>query len=239
MRALVVAVALLVPGVASAHVELLEPAARYPREFLKDGPCGHPGNPPGEFTTRVTAGETLVVRWDEFVGHPGHFRIALSMGGDAELVDPSDFDDFYSADNVLLDEIEDPDGRTLHEVEITIPDVSCESCTLQLIQVMTDKPPWGPDGGRDLYYQCADLEIVGGSTEVPGVTAEDGGGAGGDAEGGADDEDGGCAVAGRRRGSAGSAFMLGLLLVAAVQVTRTRRSRYRAGRCAGSPRSPS
>ena len=41
--------------------------------------------------------------------------------------------------------------------QVTLPDVECERCTLQLIQVMTDKAPYGD--GNDLYYQCADLAL--------------------------------------------------------------------------------
>ncbi len=44
---------------------------------------------------------------------------------------------------------------------ITLPNEPCPACTLQLIQVMQDKPPWGD--GNDIYYQCADLVIEAGA----------------------------------------------------------------------------
>ncbi len=148
------------PAAASAHVALEQPAARYSRDYLKDGPCGRADNPPGESVETYAPGETITVRWDEFIDHPGHFRIALSAEGDGAFVDPVAYDDFYSAPNVLADGIEDPGGVQVHEYSLTLPDgLECETCVLQLIQVMTDKPPWGPAGGNELYYQCADIRI--------------------------------------------------------------------------------
>ncbi len=80
------------------------------------------------------------------------------MDGDDDFVDPAGYDDFYTAPGVLVDPIEDkPSG--IYEYEFTLPDVECDNCTLQVIQVMTDKPPWGPEGG-DIYYQCADLALT-------------------------------------------------------------------------------
>jgi Lytic polysaccharide mono-oxygenase, cellulose-degrading len=155
------------PGVASAHVALTDPPARDPRDYVKDGPCGRAGSSPGEVVATFVKGDTITVRWDEFVPHPGHFRLSLSTEGDGAFVDPIDYDDFYPADNVLLDDIEDPDGTSAHAVELTLPEIECDACVLQLIQVMTDKSPWGPDGGNELYYQCADIRIVADASQLP------------------------------------------------------------------------
>ncbi len=156
------AVLLTLASPAAAHVALVEPPARYDSNvYIKDYPCGHPDNPDGAVTRTYEEGSTITVTWDEYIGHPGHFRIALSAEGDAALVDPTDYDDFYVAANVLLDDIPDPDGVSDHSVEITLPaGVTCEKCTLQLLQIMTDKMPWGPAGGNELYYQCADITIT-------------------------------------------------------------------------------
>jgi hypothetical protein len=63
---------------------------------------------------------------------------------------------------VLADRIPDAAGGLTHgEVQVTLPSTACDACTLQLIQVMTDKPPF--DGGDDFYYQCADLRLVRGA----------------------------------------------------------------------------
>lgn len=199
------------PTLAFAHIALLEPPARYSRDFVKAGPCGHAENPPGEVQATYVAGDTIAVRWDEFIGHPGHFRVSLSAVGDGAFVDPAGYDDLYVADNVLLDDIEDPDGRREHEVQITLPVVECDACVLQLVQVMTDKPPWGPDGGNDLYYQCADIRLVGSASELPqssGSAAED------------DADSSGCAAA--RPSLSGNAWLWMLLGLAAARRAKRR-----------------
>ena len=65
--------------------------------------------------------------------------------------------EFYSNDTVLLDDIAD-EGRDVRDymATITLPDITCDNCTLQVIQVMYDKPPYTTPG-NDIYYQCADL----------------------------------------------------------------------------------
>ena len=58
----------------------------------------------------------------------------------ADFVDPAGFDDLNSAPSVLVDGIADKAGGD-YAYDITIPNVECTNCTLQVIQVMTDKPP--------------------------------------------------------------------------------------------------
>lgn len=215
------ALVLLGATAASGHVALLEPPARYDSSaYIKDYPCGHPDNPAGAVTRVYEEGSTITVEWNEYIGHPGHFRIALSTAGDDALVDPVDYDDFYPADNVLLDDIEDPDGVDDHSALVTLPaGVTCDKCTLQLLQIMTDKMPWGPGGGNELYYQCADIEIVPmGAGSVTAVESADGG------SGSAGDGDPGCACR-----SSASPFRFSVLAAfcLAVCVSRRRRARPR------------
>jgi hypothetical protein len=52
---------------------------------------------------------------------------------------------------------------------VTLPDLVCDNCTLQVIQVMYDKPPYTTPG-NDIYYQCADLVLrVGGAPPDAGI----------------------------------------------------------------------
>jgi len=148
--------------IASAHVALTDPPARYDSAtYIKDYPCGHPDNPEGQPVRSYEEGTTIMVTWNEYIPHPGHYRIALSTEGDQALIDPTDYEDFYVAPNVLMDNIEDPDGVADHVAMVQLPmGVTCEKCTLQLLQIMTDKMPWGPGGGNELYYQCADITIT-------------------------------------------------------------------------------
>jgi hypothetical protein len=158
-KPLLLVTALLLAGPASAHVRLESPASRYGDE-MKLRPCGITG---GMRTTRVTTvrpGQVVAVVFDEFIDHPGYFRIAFDPAGDSALgpprwngsafVNPPDV-------QVLFDHIPNPPGPTHGEVPVTLPNIECDNCTLQLIQVMTDKPPF--DGLDDFYYQCADLRL--------------------------------------------------------------------------------
>ena len=79
-------------------------------------------------------------------------------------------DELYSNDAVLLDGIEDKAGG-MYMAEVELPDVDCDTCTLQLIQVMYDKPPYGD--GNDMYYQCADIVIEGSGVDTTGTTTGD------------------------------------------------------------------
>jgi hypothetical protein len=145
-------------GPAAAHIQLISPVQRHADQ--KVGPCGIGADDMrGPDVTVFAPGETIVVSWTETVEHPGHFRISFDADGHDDFVDPASYDDYYSNAAVLVDEIADkPAG--LYEVEVTLPDIECDSCTLQVVQVMTDKPPY-QIGTNDLYYQCADISLVG------------------------------------------------------------------------------
>lgn len=176
MRAVVVPLslfaALLVPGLASAHTTLVDPAPRTLSN--KDGPCGATGSMRGDVITVFEPGETITVVWDETVDHPGHYRIAFDESGDDDFPDPVSPDDDFPS--VLADQIPDRSGGGMYSQKVTLPDVECEDCTLQLIQIMTTQVPY-----NSFYFQCADIALRAGS----------GGGGGGEPS-----DDGGCQAGG-------------------------------------------
>ena len=182
------------PLVAQAHLELRSPAPRYDGTEQKNGPCGRAGGTRGTDVTVFRPGERIEVVWEETVNHPAHFRIAFDIDGDDDFVDPpceTHCDDrmdpeyptftMYADPTVLLDDIEDG-NREVGRAQITLPDVECENCTLQVIQVMYDKRPI-TIGGNDIYYTCADIAL---RRDAPPYD----GGAGG-ADGGSIGSDGG------------------------------------------------
>jgi len=165
----------LLAGEASAHIQLISPVQRHSDQ--KAGPCGiGPDDARGPNVTTFKPGEKILVSFDEHVNHPGHFRISFDDDGHDGFVDPQAYDDFYTNEYVLLDEIADKEGG-IYEVEVTLPDIECENCTLQVLQTMTDKPPFGPGGGVDFYWQCADIRLAGDGVETttgePETTAGD------------------------------------------------------------------
>ncbi len=173
--ALFVAFAMLSPVEARAHLGLDVPTSRYGPDTLKTGPCGVAG---GERTTNVTyfePGETIEVRWDEYVDHPGHYRIAFDDDGVDDFVDPATMMELDSNDAVLLDGITDKgQGERDYVATVTLPELSCDNCTLQVIQVMYDKAPYTTPG-NDIYYQCADLVLREAGTSLDAGTDADAG----------------------------------------------------------------
>jgi hypothetical protein len=152
------AILMLAPP-ARAHVRLESPPSRYGDE-MKSRPCGRPGGVRTARVTTVRPGQTLTVVFDEIIDHPGHFRIAFDRTGDKALGPPVwNGAAFVNPSNVeiLVDLIANPPGLSHGEIRVQLPDIECDTCTLQLIQVMTDKPPF--DGIDDFYYQCADLRL--------------------------------------------------------------------------------
>ena len=138
---------------AHAHIQLDSPPQQTPSQ--KQGPCGDGGGLRGEDVSEFAPGENITVVWRETINHPSHYRISFDPDGDDDFRDPTGFMDFTGNPTVLVDAIADPGGELRQEVQL--PDVECESCTLQVIQVMYDKPPFGD--GNDIYYQCADLVL--------------------------------------------------------------------------------
>ena len=213
----VVLVGLQVATAAHAHIQLTFPLQRYTDQ--KAGPCGRALNDGRGETVNVFApGQTITVTWDETVNHPGHFRISFDDDGQ---------DDFYvpptenTCDNglpVLADCIADLPGGGSGSFDITLPDIECENCTLQMIQVMTDKPPYGD--GNDIYYQCADLALRAGGGPDGGPGTPDAGVA---PDGGQDPDpvDDGCVC--RTSGPPPPATLF--LALGVIAVLRRRRSR--------------
>lgn len=160
---------LVVASPARAHLHLVEPAARDGGEELKDAPCGAAGSVRGSAVTTFEAGQTIEIVIDEYIDHPSHYRVAFDVDGHDDFADPvcvencdtSGPDPVFAPGDptiVLVDHVVDDPARE-QTITVTLPDVVCDRCTLQVIQVMYDKRPY-TIGGNDNYYQCADLVLV-------------------------------------------------------------------------------
>lgn len=192
-----------------AHIELDFPAPRWTDQ--KAGPCGKVDGGRTQTHTAFQPGATITVEWTETIDHPGHFRVSFDPDGEDDFVDPASFEELNSAPSVLVDGIEDKGGGA-YAVDVTLPDVACEGCTLQLIQVMTDKAPYGD--GNDLYYQCADLVL---RSDAP----EGGERVGDEPSDEPNDEPGGCAQA----NVAGAPFSVAAAALLIAGLLRRRRRR--------------
>jgi MYXO-CTERM domain-containing protein len=189
-------------ALASAHVDLDEPPMRGGDQ--KTGPCeGGQRGTPMEFE----AGSTITVTWSETIDHPGYFLISFDPDGDdfdgdgdGEMDYPAsvngDDEPSGNGDLVLL-EVEDTGGADF-SAEVTLPNMACDNCTLQLIQNMGERTPMANNPTAHLYFRCADITLVGGDGGGEGgsggETASGGspaGGAGGSLDMGGSPSDGG------------------------------------------------
>lgn len=168
---------------AAAHIRLSDPLARYEitgsDTGIKGCPCGlatgggnsnrtcnveMDGSDPARDDDRAStfpAGSTITLKFEEYVGHAGRYRVAFDPDG-------ADFDDFNA--NVIHDET-DPSGSdgnigdgTKWEIEVTLPDTPCDNCTLQLLQVMAGGTENPVDSSKlatlSTYYACIDLTLT-------------------------------------------------------------------------------
>ena len=226
MKRVLLVGALLVPSIASAHIHLLSPLSRTDNALgdpQKTQHCGTVGWDRSANSGRVqtfTPGETITVTWAETVNHTGWYRIAFQPDGEVFGIppasngprgngQPSNYPtesqvglDPVNGSIVLADRIAD---GTLSQ-EITLPDMECTNCTLQLIQVMTDGATYGLGS---LYFNCSDITLSANAPDAGPQPVTDAG-VGGDAgnDGSNADVSGGCST-----GTGSSGLVLGLGLI--------------------------
>lgn len=234
-------------AVTQAHIELANPPPRILGNNQKAGPCGMAGSVRGTTITDYQPGATITINWQETVEHLGYYRILFAVNGDAfpNPATPTDFctpgQEITPGSGIycLADNIADKDSEAdpNYTADVTLPDVTCTNCTLQLVQHML----LADGSSDDLYYKCSDITVggAGGSGGAGGAaattTTTTGGatttttGAGTGGSGGAGsgydpypDDGGGCAV-GRGQGTTAAAALgaLGLLAL----LGRRRRTR--------------
>jgi MYXO-CTERM domain-containing protein len=208
---------------ASAHISIDEGGShksRYPHTEQKNGPCGRLNGTRSTNVYTYEPGQTITVKFKELIPHPSYFRFAFDVDGDdgfkmpasIKPIDPTRLcpynaadqcgtSDFYNTPEVLpnMDNLRPhlannlpPNG--LYEIQVKLPDVECDNCTLQLIQVMEDviHGAYNPAPGHpadayieDNYRQCIDIVLRrgGGGTGGSGAGGSGGTGPGPDPEG--------------------------------------------------------
>jgi LPXTG-motif cell wall-anchored protein len=157
---------------ADAHVKIISHPMRNSVAEIKRGPCGKSADARSTNINTFLSGSTITLEWDEFIFHPGSFRIAFDDDG-ADFPEPSSYTDFSPQTALgttllvtnLLPDHTSGDGP-LFSFDVQLPDIECDNCTLQLIQLMTDKPPYSV-GGNDIYYNCLDIVLTKDTTIIP------------------------------------------------------------------------
>ena len=151
-------------------------------------------------------GATITIAVNEDIPHPSYFRIAFDDDGE-DFVEPASIDpidkqracpfnkddqcgksDYCSTAGAAKGAIVLWDNLDPHlsaaaaggNWNVKLPDVECENCTIQVLQVMEDTVhgaycPQGTcanSGGslEDIYHRCIDIKLVKGAMNGPGVT---------------------------------------------------------------------
>jgi hypothetical protein len=171
-----------IPTIAYAHFRLIEPASWLIEDQRgdpqKSGPCGGSNTDygkPSYAVTQAIGGSKLHLKIQETIYHPGHYRVALAVNSPTELpVDPkATTTDTDRGPQSVSAEIQDPvqmpvlaDGLFVHaaksdapfETDVTVPNINCKRCTLQVIQFMEQHGVNNP--GMFTYHHCATLQIA-------------------------------------------------------------------------------
>ena len=177
---------------AAAHISLEEGGthrSRYGDGELKAGPCGKAGGTRGTNLYTYSSGQKITVTVVETIPHPGYFRFAFDNDGDDAFIEPASIkpidpnrkcpndptdrcgvSDFYNSPAVLpgMDNLNPhltAAFGTRYTWVVQLPDVECNNCTLQLIQIREDDLTHGPYdptpgvGVADIYHQCIDIVL--------------------------------------------------------------------------------
>ena len=219
--------ALAVP--ASAHFNLTMPPsiAKSTEGGKGPAPCGPDTATTGTITS-VTGGQVLALHIDETVPHPGFYRFALSstspptfpadnvvkdkdgmvllptskgLSATAAFEDPATFP--VLADHVFAHV--DGGAQSFPSAavpgQVTVPNMNCDKCTLQVIEFMSNHGTNGDSAGF-FYHHCALIKITADPNKpifTPGGT----GGAGGAGGGGGGSPAGASGAAGSSGSAAG------------------------------------
>lgn len=182
--------------VAHAHFALESPPSWAEQDSLgspqKSSPCGQADADtiatPTNVVTDLEAGQIIDITLQEMVFHPGHYRVVLSTTGPDGL--PPDPEASIPGTCIELPIQVPPvfpvlaDGLLPHTEPLEGPqtfgvplpgDVTCTSCTLQVLEFMQADVG---GGGSCFYHHCANITIAAPSdaTESAAFVDDDGGG---------------------------------------------------------------
>lgn len=137
-----------------AHTRMKAATTLIPRstsDSIKTGPCG--GLPRSANPVQLTGGQTITVNWEETINHPGRYEFYFSNANDSNWMMLKTVNDDQNNTNDLPHQF---------STTLTMPNVTCTGCTIQLIQVMTENP-----ANPSLYYSCSDITLQSNTTMPP------------------------------------------------------------------------
>jgi hypothetical protein len=157
----------------------------------KAAPCGNDAkSEPTKVISKAVGGSKLHLKVTETIFHPGHYRVALAVNSREELpVDPYTMERTTDrGPQSVWASIQSPpqipviaDGLFQHytrpapaaagqtapplawETDVTLPNINCPKCTLQVIQFMANHG-YNQPGGYS-YHHCAEIAITADSSK--------------------------------------------------------------------------
>jgi len=187
-------------GSVQAHSLLDTPDPRDQQDGYKDGSACGVARASSQPVTNYMAGQELNVQWLETVDHSGCFLVEFSAQGDQNF----QILGRKSHSNPPPPEQPSTSDPRSWSLGVTLPNTSCDNCTLRLRQFMLDDnvaedgcpPATVPNGST--YTTCANVILTSG-----GAVGAGGGGAGGSGARGGSAGAGGTGVGGAGAGGTG------------------------------------
>lgn len=168
---------------ALAHFTLESPAAVFNQGIVGDPqkapPCGSDSSAVAtNAITTYEAGQTVTIRINEKIFHPGHYRVSLGLTGPQDLPEePPVTAGSTACGSTVIDPAPTfpvlADGQLLHTTafsgtqsfQVTIPaNITCTNCTLQVLEFMSNHGLNNPGGCY--YHHCATINVVAPGTDA-------------------------------------------------------------------------
>ena len=187
LSAAILAAVVAVPAAVQAHFKLLEPASWIVEDQRgdpqKSAPCGADDKSVKTTTVgKAVGGSDIHLKLQETIYHPGHYRVALAVNSREELpTDPITVERMTErgpqsvwaaiqspaqapviADGLfphyVRPPVTTPPTPLMFEADVTLPNITCPKCTLQIIQFMANHG-YNQPGGYS-YHHCAEIAIT-------------------------------------------------------------------------------
>jgi len=144
---------------AEAHFYLTFPAPRY-TDQLFTSPCGRDPETGRDHVTTLHSGSQIVVNWVETITNtPSYFRVSFDNDGQDNFPPPPvSYGAAETSPAILLNDIPHVGAPNTGTAVVTLPNIECTNCTLQMMQILGDHLPFV--GTDDFHYECADLVLV-------------------------------------------------------------------------------
>lgn len=173
---------------AAAHIQMSAPVSRQLDDAVKSKPCG-PYVKGAAAQVEYTAGQQIKVDFRETIDHKGCFQLSLSTDNDVtwtllkQDVDPAGDVPAGSRD------VGSPTSGAARSITATLPPgVTCANCTIQLTQIMLEGTAQNGvcnanqaidalAANGDVYFACADVNIVAGDVPDSGAAGSSSSGA--------------------------------------------------------------